>query len=77
MALVRELLKSDRAVRNVHEPVDCEYTVYQDYTGRKIIQLNTSGSNHRKEKGKTSQTIQFEEKSARQLADLIRREFPS
>jgi hypothetical protein len=75
MALISTLteLKKDR--NQVHGPVDCGWTVFEE-GGERYLQLDTYGSQERKILGKTSQSIQLDAKSAAELKRLIERTFP-
>ena len=71
MALVTKLEKTEINAR-VHGKVEADYNiVIKD--GKKYLQINTYGSEHRKE-NKVSQTIQFNEESAKQLIKIIKNE---
>ncbi|MFJ7729609.1 hypothetical protein ACIQXV_26350 [Neobacillus sp. NPDC097160] len=71
MALVTKLEKAEINAR-VHGEVEADYNiVIKD--GKKYLQINTYGSEHRKE-NKVSQTIQFNEESANQLMRIIKKE---
>ncbi len=75
MAFVIQLEKDDREFRSLHPTkVICKYVI-NERDSRKILQLNTYGSDHREVPGKLSQTIQFDEEAARQLYMLLTREF--
>ncbi|QIE57838.1 methionyl-tRNA formyltransferase [Pikeienuella piscinae] len=54
--------------------VDCRYLV-SERDGRKVLQLNTYGSANRQIPNKLSQTIQFDEESARSLWRILSTEF--
>jgi hypothetical protein len=75
MALIRNFTRKDLDVHRVHDAVECQYTVVTMSGNKKILQINTLGSPTRKLTGKTSQTIQFDDVSARALRDIIEREF--
>jgi hypothetical protein len=72
LALVKKLEKTEINAR-VHGEVVADYNiVIKD--GKKYLQINTYGSEHRKE-NKVSQTIQFNEESVKQLIGIINKEF--
>ena len=75
MALVSDVKADDKSVNRLH-PTDlvCRYLVGRP-NGQRILQLDTYGSADRKEPDKVSQTLQFNEHSARQLFDVIKKEF--
>ncbi|TCP20913.1 hypothetical protein EV656_11534 [Rhodovulum adriaticum] len=75
MAFVRHIQRDDREIRSIHPTqLDCKYIV-QDKDGRKVLQLNTYGSEDRDIPGKLSQTLQFSEGSAKELYEILKREF--
>jgi hypothetical protein len=71
MALVRKLVKATKERQSVHGEVECSYSVVSDSRGQKYLQLETFGSPSRKLTGKTSQSIQFDESSLRELKRII------
>ncbi len=75
MALIKSVLKDEKRFRSVHPTeVDCRYVV-GECDGRKVLQLNTYGSMKREMTDKLSQTMQFDEASARMLWTVLGREF--
>jgi hypothetical protein len=71
LALVTKLEKAEINAR-VHGEVEADYNiVIKD--GKKYLQINTYGSEQRRE-NKVSQTIQFNEESANQLIKIIKKE---
>ncbi|MCE8531741.1 hypothetical protein KBY26_21085 [Ruegeria pomeroyi] len=75
MALVTRFEKGEQEVRSLHPTeVSCTYLVSENH-GKKILQLNTYGSSHREMPDKLSQTLQFDENSARQLLAILLKEF--
>lgn len=75
MALVRKIEKASLQSPKVHGYVDCTYTTFCTEDGRKYLQIDTYGSQQRKMKGKKSQTIQLDEKSAKGLFEILKNEF--
>ncbi len=71
MALVRKLFEAKKERQSVHGEVDCAYSVFTDSQGRTYLQLETFGSPTRKLTGKTSQSMQFDERSLRELKRII------
>jgi hypothetical protein len=51
--------------------VECAYSIFTGAGARKYLQLETFGSDARKLTGKTSQSIQFDEESLRELRRII------
>lgn len=71
MALIRKLLEAKKERQSVHGEVECTYSVFSDSQGRRYLQLETFGSPVRKLTGKTSQSMQFDEDSLRELKRII------
>ncbi len=71
MALVEKFGKIVMDQNRIHEPVECSYSVFATDDGKKFLQLDTYGSATRKLKGKKSQSLQFNEKSLRDLKKII------
>jgi hypothetical protein len=44
--------------------------------GKRLLQLDTYGSDERKDKGTVSQTLQLDETTARELLRILRKAFP-
>ncbi|MCY1127544.1 hypothetical protein OU426_11815 [Frigidibacter sp. RF13] len=75
MALVVGFSKDDRDLKAAHPTtLVCKYLV-GERDGKKILQLNTYGSTGREIPGKLSQTLQLDESAARQLFQVLQREF--
>lgn len=75
MAFVKEFARSGSAsVRVQPTQVICRYRT-GDASGTRILQLDTHGSEQRELPGKVSQTLQLDEARARQLWELLGREF--
>jgi hypothetical protein len=73
MALVKKLEKATINAR-VHDEVRADYIVLTK-NGEKYVQINTYGSDNRVIRQKVSQAIQFNEDSARQLMEILKKEF--
>jgi hypothetical protein len=74
MALIRQFSRLTKEHQRVHGPVDCGYSVFEQVDTR-YVQLDTYGSAGRQIPGKTSQSIQFDARSAHQLVRILDREF--
>ncbi|MEX0327649.1 MAG: hypothetical protein AB3N07_02910 [Ruegeria sp.] len=75
MALVTQFERDERDFRSLHPTqVVCKYLVSLN-DGKKVLQLNTYGSAEREIPDKLSQTLQFDEKPARQLLAILNEEF--
>jgi len=76
MAFIKEFQRSERASLRVQPTqVVCRFAVDEVSPGRRVLQLDTHGSDQREIAGKVSQTLQLDEQRARQLWELIGREF--
>jgi hypothetical protein len=71
------IVKLERAEMNrfqLHDEVDAKIFI-QDYDGRKLLQISTYGRDSRQDRGKLSQTVQFDEQAAGELFSLLKSEF--
>lgn len=75
MALIKEFQSVPSESQRLHGPVTCGYRAF-DVDGRRILQLDTYGSTERKIPDKTSQSIQLDADSARELLKIIEDAFP-
>jgi hypothetical protein len=76
MALIQRFEDRDIGSGRVHGEVSCGYHWF-DAGNRRILQLETYGSDARAMPGKVSQSIQLDENSAKTLMAILRRAFPS
>ena len=75
MAIVSAVIPDDREFKSAHaSETKCKYMVGET-DGKKMIQLNSYGSKKRKIPGKLSQTLQFNEQTAKQLFEVLKKEF--
>ncbi|NVK47440.1 MAG: hypothetical protein HWE33_14155 [Rhodobacteraceae bacterium] len=76
MAFVKHIQKDEgREIRSLHPTqLVCKY-IATNQNGRRILQLNSYGSDERDVPGKLSQTLQFDEDSAAQLYAVLKAEF--
>lgn len=75
MALIERFQTSGRKTFKPHPTsVVCHYKAFGE-NGAKILQLDTGGSAARKNPGKQSQTLQLDSRRAKQLWDLLGKEF--
>ncbi|MCM3572275.1 hypothetical protein M3172_03670 [Mesobacillus subterraneus] len=70
MALIKKMVKVERNA-SVHKEVQADYQVFE-IKGKKYLQINSYGSATRKDVGKLSQSMQFNEDSIRQLINLLK-----
>lgn len=76
MALITKFEERPTGNPRLHPTeVTCGYCWF-DLNDQKVLQLTTYGSEHRQDVGSSSQTIQLDEKNARQLRKLIEQAFP-
>ena len=75
MALVVSLEKDDRDFRSIHPTKLAARYLVAECDGKRMLQINSYGSNDREMPEKLSQTLQFDEASARQLFEILSREF--
>ena len=75
MALIRRFIEGHQSVRLHPTEVDCYYQILGGDSPR--VHLSTFGSDHRQSEPKSSQSIQLDEKRARQLIDILERAFPA
>lgn len=73
MALITKLTHIPRNSRLQGE-TEATYNIVSS-GGNKYVQINTYGSKERLHKNVVSQTLQFNEASAKQLVEILRREF--
>ena len=59
MALITNLVKREKDRQSIHATTECLYYIIQDSDNKKYLQIDTLGSNNRKDKGSVSQSIQF------------------
>lgn len=77
MALIKKIERTPKDRPTVHNEASCCGSIFTDDGGRTYFQLDTFGSATRALPGKVSQSMQFDEKSARELKDLLEEAFPS
>ncbi len=75
MALVKELQHRSLEKFTEHTEAKCTYSIITDPEGTKLLQIDTYGSNSRKLRGKTSQTIRFSTEALRQLKRILANDF--
>lgn len=75
MALISEIERVQKDRPSVHSTTTCTAAIFA--SGREsYLQLDTFGSAERQDKGKVSQTIQFNRESAIAMLSLLREAFP-
>ena len=70
MALIKSFEHKSMDRNSIHDGIDATYTTFER-DGRKFVQIDSYGRAEREMPGKKSQTIQFDEKSARELFDIL------
>ena len=74
MAVVTRIERDDRSLGAHPTRLVAKYIV-AERDGKRVLQLNSYGSDERHVPGKLSQTLQFTEESAQQLYRILRAEF--
>jgi len=75
MAVIVKFETDDRKLRGLHLTKVSARILIEPVDGKKIVQINTYGSEEREMPDKLSQTIPLTEKSARQLWEILGKEF--
>lgn len=75
LARIRSISEAHYNVRVHPTEVDCTYQTVYDKDGTKYLQLTTYGSDSRKSRPKSSQTIQMDEHAALELAKILLEQF--
>jgi hypothetical protein len=76
MALIRSFEMKSLERGGLHPTrVDCEWSVFER-DGKRLLQLDTYGSDQRKDKGTVSQTLQLDRARATELLRILQRAFP-
>ena len=75
MAIVRHLDPQQLEVVTPHTETDCTYSIVQDKSGIKYLQIDTYGSTERKIAGKKSQSVRFAPEAIRELVQIIKTHF--
>lgn len=77
MAYISEFFESKSGTTSrPHSTCSCGWKV-AEREGTKVLQLDTYGSDARKDQGTVSQSIQLDETHARELLAIIRTTFPA
>ena len=74
MARIEKFIPKTLERVTLHKPILADLIAYE-LDGRKLLQINTSGSSDREMPGKISQSIQLDEESAEQLFSALRTHF--
>ncbi len=74
MARIEVFEEAELQRMQLHDPVDAK-CYKQEYDGKKLLQISTFGRPTRDLPGKLSQTIQLDERSGRQLFDILKSHF--
>lgn len=71
MALITNLIPTEKEKLTVHEPVQkADYSTFQDQYGNNYLEIRTFGSANR-ENATANQTIQFSPKIIEQLKSIL------
>lgn len=71
---IKNMTKQDKARYSIQEEVEAKYSVFEK-DGEKFFQIDTYGRSNRVETEKSSQIIQLDESSAKELIKLLVKEF--
>lgn len=71
---IKTMTKQDKARYTIQEEVEAKYSVFEK-DGEKFFQIDTYGRSNRVEAEKSSQIIQLDESSAKELIKLLVKEF--
>ncbi|NKR58035.1 hypothetical protein GS485_24915 [Rhodococcus hoagii] len=77
MARIRSISKGTQSIRPHDSLVDCYFDTVADTDGETLLHLTTFGSDLRKSKPKSSQSIQIDIAMAKQLVEVIYDAFPT
>lgn len=77
MARIRSISKGTQSIRPHDSLADCFFDTVADGNGDTLLHLTTFGSDHRKSKPKSSQSIQIDIAMARELVEVIYDAFPT
>lgn len=71
---IKTMTKQDKSRYSIQEEVEAKYSVFEK-GGEKFFQIDTYGRSNRVETEKSSQIIQLDESSAKDLIKLLIKEF--
>lgn len=74
MALVRNFEPKEMVRNSLHHEISATYSVFGE-GDRRVLQIDTYGSEDRQIPGKKSQTLQLDRQGAEALAKIIAKEF--
>lgn len=77
MARIRSLEMLNGSHTRPHSTVDAGYKIVLAADGARLLQIDTYGSDDRKVSGKSSQSIQIDEKHARRLVAIFEEMYPT
>lgn len=75
MALIKCFERMDRSLKGLHPSEVVGFFGVIKNDGRTVLQINTYGSIDRQDLGTLSQTVQLTPESAKELYDILGREF--
>ena len=74
MALIKSFEHKSMDRNSIHDSIGATYSTFER-DGRRFIQVDSYGRAEREIPGKKSQSFQLDEKSARELFDILRDAF--
>lgn len=70
VALIKSFEEKRMDRNSIHDAIEATYTTFER-DGRRFVQIDSYGRAQREIPGKKSQSIQLDEKSARELFDIL------
>lgn len=74
LLLAGQLCRTEKERNSIHKPTTATYTTFIS-AGTRYFQIDTYGSDNRVMPEKVSQSIQFDEETAKVIVDLLKKEF--
>lgn len=74
LLLAGKLSRTEKERNSIHKPTTATYTIFVS-AGIRYFQIDTYGSDDRVMPEKISQSIQFDEETAKVIVDLLKKEF--
>ncbi|WP_029042014.1 hypothetical protein [Cucumibacter marinus] len=74
MALIRKFEPLSLQRNSLHDEIEARYAILEQ-DGKALVQINTVGRKTREMPGKTSQSLQLDRQSGKQLYDILKKAF--
>lgn len=75
MAIIREMKLRVLEKEAAYAEAEGTYSIVEQPDGRKVLQIDTYGSEHRRFPGKVSQSVRFSPEALKQLRKILRDHF--